>query len=403
MVGIDHNKAKIEERELFAFTKSNAMLAMERLKEDYQLSGCVILSTCNRTELWISGCDELSPWQLLCQAKKVETGDFGDIYVERQGMTAVEHLLELSCGLKSKVFGEDQIITQLKDALDLARQCHAAGSVLETCFRTAISGAKKVKTYVRLTPYDSSVATSMVNRLKEMFDRLEGVNVLVVGNGEMGRLAAKTLLEEGCRVTMTLRQYKRGGVVVPEGCSIVLYEERLNILNDFQVIVSVTTSPHYTFHGDEVLTKLDEKQRVWMDLAVPRDIDPLIGRDNKNVLFDIDSLGGVVLEAENNENVAQAKAILAEYRKDFEDWYYFRDLVPMVQTISQRLAEAVTQKSKQAIGSAALAEEEQERLRREVQQATQKAVSNLLYGVKDHLDREQWQDCLVALERSAHR
>ena len=403
MVGIDHSKANIAEREQFAFTKNNAVIAMVNLKQKYHLSGCVIVSTCNRTELWLSGCGVCSPWQILCELKQLDPAQFGEIYVERQGKAAVNHLLELACGLKSKVFGEDQIISQLKDALSLARECNCAGPVLEACFRTAITGAKKVKTYVRLTPYDSSVATSMLNQLKQLFDSLVDRAVLVVGNGEMGRLVAKTLLAEGCRVTMTLRQYKRGNAVIPEGCQVLPYEDRMAHINGFQIIVSVTASPHYTFHGEDVFQVLDEKQRVWMDLAVPRDIDPVIGTDSRNLLFDIDKIGGITFADEDNPGVAQAREILAEYQKEFEDWYYFRNLAPMVDAVGQRLAAEMAKRNKSILNELALPPETQQKLQQELEQTAEKVVCNLLYGVKEQLPRESWQECLAALERSAYR
>ena len=135
----------------------------------------------------------------------------------RRGEEAVRYLFELSCGLHSKVFGEDQIITQVKDALALARQAGAADTVLEKLFQGAVTAAKKVKTQLHLTAVSRSVAQKAADLLTERLGPLEGVPCLVIGNGEMGQLMARELVARGADVTMTLRQYKRGDVLIPPG------------------------------------------------------------------------------------------------------------------------------------------------------------------------------------------
>jgi glutamyl-tRNA reductase len=206
MVGIDHNRASIEYRELFSFTKAGSTEAMRDLKENYPVDGCVILSTCNRTELWISTGEDLSPRLMLCALKDADPDRYKDLFIEREGEEAALHLLELACGLDSRIFGEDQIISQVREALELARDQQCTDMVLEKVFQTAVGAAKKVKSKVRLAAADGSTALQVLALLKEKLGDIRGVTCLMIGNGKMGQLVAGLLAAQGAEVKMTLRK-----------------------------------------------------------------------------------------------------------------------------------------------------------------------------------------------------
>lgn len=164
--------------------------------------------------------------------------------------------------------------------------------MLETLFRSAVTSAKKVKTAVRLTEADQSVAVRMEAFLKGVMGPLAGTPCLVIGNGEMGRLAARRLVEAGCRVSMTVRRYRHGEVSLPDGVEAVSYEERLSLLPRVRLVVSATASPHYTLRAAEVGPALSGP-KVFCDLAVPRDIDPAIASLPGARVYDTDGICGV--------------------------------------------------------------------------------------------------------------
>ncbi len=163
---IDYTKASVEEREAFSLVPSKIQELEQFILQTYQLDGCIILSTCNRTELWISAPEavlsSLSPTAILCDALQVPIEQYLSFFIERSGKDAVSYLLELTCGLHSQIFGEDQILSQVKDALSTARINGTTNTVLEVLFRTAITAAKEVKTKVRLTTADHTVALGAV-------------------------------------------------------------------------------------------------------------------------------------------------------------------------------------------------------------------------------------------------
>lgn len=176
MIGIDYSKASVDIRAQFSFTKKNAVTAMESLKEEQGILGCIILSTCNRMEIWVSTEDnwEGSLYEFLCREKGKTENEFREYFTERTEEDAVRHLFYLTTGLKSQILAEDQIITQVKDALSLSREAYCTDNVLEVLFRTAVTAAKKVKTEVVFSRANSSVIYQAMERLEEQGFHLQG-------------------------------------------------------------------------------------------------------------------------------------------------------------------------------------------------------------------------------------
>ena len=397
MAGIDHCRAGIQTRELFSFTKSGAQKAMKQVQEEFHAAGCIILSTCNRTELWLDGSEE-SPLEILCYLKGLKPEQYADAIWVRQNSGAVEHLLKTACGMNSQLFGEDQIITQIGQAWDLAREEKTSGPVLDHLFRTAISGAKKVKTQVRLTAIRTGAAESTLDLLQTLWSGISGKKILVIGNGAMGQLLAAKLHNAGAEVFMTLRQYLHGGASVTDGCSAVAYEDRYLVMEQVDAVVSATASPHYTVQAGSVLS-LKQVPSIFVDLAVPRDIEPDVGRISGVKLWDMDQLGASGPEAENEEAMLQASQILKEYQEEFEKWYHFRDAVPYIQQISRKAAEDMTNHMEKCVHAMHLTEQQREKLWEQIDHHAEKTVAHLLFGLRDTLQPELLEDCLKSLDR----
>ena len=225
MTGLDWHKAPIDLREQLSFTRNQVLELDRRLSRREGVEGCVLLSTCNRTELYLS-CGEgpmPDPGRLLCAEAGVEYSPFAAAFVTRTGEEAARHLMEVAGGLRSQIWGEDQIVTQVKGAVQTAREAGTADGVLETLFRNAAAAGKEIKTKVRFIGVPRSAARSAVDRLEAHLGGLKGRKALVIGNGEMGRLSASLLYEAGCAVTVTLRSYHHGETVVPAGCAVTPY------------------------------------------------------------------------------------------------------------------------------------------------------------------------------------
>ena len=407
MVGIDHNKASIEYRERFSFTKAGAAEAMRILKDRYPIDGCVILSTCNRTELWISAESNLSPYKMLCALKDADPANYRDMFIERDGESAAKHLLELACGLDSKIFGEDQIISQVREAIILARKCRCTDMVLEKVFQTAIAAAKKVKSQVQLTSADGSTALQVSALLKERLGEIRGVSCFIIGNGRMGQLVCNTLLAQGAVVKMTLRKAMHGThsteSLIPEGCVMIPYEDRIDHLASSKVVISATRSPHYTLRKSEVEDHLNPVPSIWIDLAVPRDIEPEISSLDGIDLFDIDHLAKEESLSRNGKNRDRAMTILQEYLSELKNWFAFRERVPEIQDIVRMSVEDVSKRLDHPMETIELPEDEKKLIQVEIERAVEKSVGKLLFGLKDTLRHTLWKECLDAVYDAANK
>ena len=288
MSGLDCHRAGVSLRERLAFSREQIAKLLDWLKSQPGVEGCVLLSTCNRTEVYISGAPETDPWRLLCLGAGQAEAPFAPFFTTRIGEAAAEHLMEVACGLHSQILGEDQIITQVRVALELAQARNAADPVLASLFRHAVTAGKRAKTEIKVSRDVPSMGTRCREILEEELGGLEGKHILVIGNGQMGRLAAELLHEAGANVQVTLRTYRHGETVVPSGCGTVPYEARLAALEGADALVSATTSPHYTLTLEQ-LRSLKNTPKIAMDLAVPRDIDPDCVQILK--LYDTDALG----------------------------------------------------------------------------------------------------------------
>lgn len=407
MIGIDYNSARVDVREHFSLTKSICAKTTIRIKQILSLRtqsnvGSVIISTCNRTEIWVSDSEEENLFEVFCKALDIDGTPYAQLFIARRSEEAVRYLFSLTCGINSQIFGEDQILTQVKTALTIAREAQTTSTVLEVLFRCAITSAKKIKSTVHLTAANTSAPARAVSLLEEKLGSLENLSCLVIGNGEMGRLTAKCLVAKKASVLMTLRQYKRQDVIIPMGTDIIQYDERYNILSEADIVISATVSPHYTLKLEKM--PLATRPLTIVDLAVPRDIDPEIGQRDGITLYDMDSLvlsdkSRIIVD---NEPLTQALEIIDEKYFEFEQWYYFRDNVEAVKKISRLTGRETVGKLKNPLKQiGGDSEIDVTNLQKDIERASAKAVSQLLFGLRENLAQEQWKPCLEAMLKIA--
>lgn len=402
MIGIDHSKASVDIRAKFSFTKKRAIEAMKKLKEEHGILGCIILSTCNRMEVWVSMQDdeEISLYDFLCKEKEVEKDEYQDYFMKRENEEAVRHLFYLTSGLKSQILAEDQIITQVKDALTLARDAYCTDNVLEVLFRMAVTAAKKVKTEVTFSRANTSVIHQAMERLKNQGFSFEGKTCMVIGNGEMGKVTALALKEAGADVTVTVRQYRSGVVNIPQGCKRINYGERMELLPDCNLVVSATASPNYTLtkeNFEEI--KLDAASVVLIDLAVPRDIDPEVGKLQNVSLYDIDSFRIDAASPKLQASMQKAGEILDDQMKEFYDWFNGRDIFPRIEEIKADAVEDLNLRITKILKKTPMEQKDRESLLRAIDTAAGKVVNKMIFGLRDSLEQEVFLDCVEGLEK----
>lgn len=402
MIGIDHNSAPVDIRALFSFTKKNAGEAMNQVRSRDGVLGCVILSTCNRMELWVSTVEnwDCDLYDLLCELRGVKDAEqYRSFFVMRQEEDAVNHLFYLSSGLKSQILGEDQILTQVKDALALSRENYATDNVLEVLFRMAVTAGKKIKTEVVLSRGNPSVIHQAIQSLKEKGVSVRGKTCMVIGNGEMGKMAAQTLREAGADVTVTVRQYRSGVVQIPHGCKRIHYGERMEYVPQCDLIVSATASPNYTLRVELFEGLTVKPNLILIDLAVPRDIEPELAKRPEITLYDMDSFRHLEKPKELEEGLAQADRLVQEQMAEFFNWYTGKDLFQRIDGIKAESVRDLNLRIHKVIQSLPLEEQEQQTLLGNIDTAVEKVVNKMIYGLRSSLEQQAFADFVDGLEK----
>jgi glutamyl-tRNA reductase len=333
VAGIDWETAKIDVRGSFSFAAARTTEIMTAIRKTPGVNGCILLSTCNRTELYVSAADSAvtpPPVNLLFNAVSLNASTkanyFAPYFRDLTGDEAVNHIFELACGLKSQILGDEQILTQLKQAAVVAREGKTSDGILQTLFRLAVTAGKESRTQTRITGTPPSVALTAVTLANERLGGLKSKRAVIIGNGELGKLCAAYLLRLGCRVGVTLRSFRHGASTAPEGCVSVPFDDRLTAISGCDLLISATASPHLTLSSAQ-LNSLPLKPKLIIDLAVPNDIDPLIRADSNVQFINMDDLdsGGDARAAHISVALNQINAVISKRKNEFYKWLNYRD------------------------------------------------------------------------------
>ena len=396
MTGIDFVHAPLEKREAVSLVRGQVQALLPCIAAQKGVQGCVLLATCNRTELYLHGAEgtQLDALAVLAEAAGFDAAEYRGCSITRTGEDAVHHLMKVAAGLESQIFGDDQIVSQVKGAVALAREAKTVDAVLDTMFRRAVTAGKRVRTETRLTGVPASAAEVGARRAAQFFGSLEGKHAVVIGNGEMGRLAASTLRAQGCAVTVTLRSYHHGETVVPAGCDTWPYDTRCEVLDGADLAVSATTSPHFTLTAEQVAA-MRNPPRLLLDLAMPRDIEQAVGEDGRVRLLNLDDLGD--LGDHNAEARVVAQRILSEEEQAFYEWYGYRQALPLIAAVKD---EALTRLHYDHAYNGLHEDGDLDGL---AELAVNKTVDLLLGGMKELVDAEHLAACLAHMRKGSGR
>lgn len=277
-ISISHKCSPVAVREQFAFTKKEqAAFARQAVRKEH-IHGAVVLSTCNRSEIYYTGDGDamMTMEELFADYKSYPVEKARKYYMHYAKEGALSHFFKVVCGLDSMVLGEDEILGQVKEAYEHARKAQTTDREINLIFQGGIACAKEIKTDTKVSKASVSVGTLAARAVCE-FSR-EHKNVLIMGmSGKTGSIIMKNLMKrEDVTITGTSRNHNRlqEQLVGYQGVQAVSYAERYQYMDAADVVVSATVSPHYTVTRDELKEYLTtKKQRLFLDLAVPRDID----------------------------------------------------------------------------------------------------------------------------------
>lgn len=341
MAGIDYNGTPIRLREKLSFSKERTAELDRLIYEEAEVYGCVLISTCNRTEVYIACGSDIYADKLLTEKCGLDYKLFEGRFYRYEGRAAVKHIIEVGCGLKSQILGEGQIAGQINTAVQISRREGCTCPMLETLFRLAVTAGKEALSKARLKNVPVSVSYAAVNGLKRLYsDKLCEKSCVVIGNGKMGTLAARLLVKNAAEVYVTLRSYKYGETVVPYGCKTIDYKNRFDIIEKSDIIISATTSPHYTIEL-EAFKKIKNKPEVLIDLSMPRDIQPEIKNEPGVMLYNVDDFK---TEYDfNKDEYEKVRKIAEKYTNDYFKWENYKKCIPQLAQIKKITAARIVE------------------------------------------------------------
>jgi glutamyl-tRNA reductase len=346
IIGLNHKSAPVEIREKLSFPAQSIGEPLKSLTNHYGMNEGVILSTCNRVEVVAITPDmEQGEWQV-----KRFLSDYHNIPLEKLdehlysyfGEEAVKHIFRVAAGLDSMVMGEPQILGQVKDSYSHAIEHDTAGIIINKLYHKVFQVAKRIRTETRIGESAVSISFAAVELARKIFGELAGKAVMLVGAGEMAELAAKHLLSNGMReILVANRTYEKAVELVKGfGGSAIAFDEFPRYLKSVDIVIASTGATNFIISPDQITEALRERKSrpmFFIDISVPRNIDPQVNDIEHAYVYDVDDLQGVV-EANMNERAGEAELaeeIIEEEIEKFYRWIRSLDVVPTIITLRQ--------------------------------------------------------------------
>jgi len=345
-VGVSHRTAPVELRETLDFARRGLPVALEALRQRNLARETVVLSTCNRAEIYAGAESEAAAesfGRFISEFNGVSWDALAPHLVTYRGSEAVDHLFRVAAGLDSLVVGEPQILGQVKEAFSTAAELKATGTLTHRLFTTAFSVGKRVRSETGLGEGAVSVSYAAIALAKKIFGRLKGLHVLVLGAGEMATLTATHLrAQEVGQLTIASRTLSSAESLAADlHGQAVPWASLPQALSAADIVVTATGSPDTVLSRarvEEAMRPRRGRPLFVIDIAVPRDVDPDVGALDQVFLYNIDDLQGIVKEnmARRTTEVQRAETIVREEVDRFRAWMQSRDVVPTVVALRQQ-------------------------------------------------------------------
>ena len=352
LIGVNHKTAPIELRERIAIGRDELADATRALSAVPGVAECMIVSTCNRVEL-IALIDQpgVQLTDFFSNHFDIEAATIGPHIYEHRDRAAVSHLFRVAASLDSMVVGEPQILGQVKEAFATARAAGTVSAQLEHLLQSAFAAAKKARSETGIGASSVSIASVAVDLARKIFGSLQGRTVFLVGAGKMSELAARHLVQQGAGAILvsnrTAERARRmaaefGGSIIPQ---VIDFAQLHEVASQADIVISSTGAPHPIFrreHGQAFLHRRRNRPMFFIDIAVPRDVDPEMNKLDGIFVYDIDDLQQVAaahMEARSREAV-DAETLIAQEVERFQQRQRTVNVAPAIVAL-QRKAEEI--------------------------------------------------------------
>ncbi|KPH60184.1 glutamyl-tRNA reductase [Pseudoalteromonas porphyrae] len=343
-LGINHKTASVELREKVAFSPEQLSEALQQLSDHEQFNEAVIVSTCNRTEIYCSLAQQNSQTllQWLASFHGLDEQELSDNIYCHEDQDAINHLMRVSCGLDSLVLGEPQILGQIKQAYNSAKNHNSVNLIFDRLFQKTFSVAKQVRTETEIGASAVSVAYAAVNLAKHIYGKLDKTNVLLIGAGETIELVAKHLYQnEPQQITVANRTIERAKLLAQDvNADVIALAQLPERLHQADIVISSTASTLPIIGKgvvEQALKQRRNKPMLFIDIAVPRDIESQVGELDAAYLYSVDDLQAIVSEniASREQAADEAQVIITQRCAEFVMWMRSLDSVDLIRTYRQ--------------------------------------------------------------------
>ncbi|HVR30092.1 MAG TPA: glutamyl-tRNA reductase [Thermoanaerobaculia bacterium] len=350
LVGVDHRSAPLDLRERVAYAGPDAEDILIRLIAEPSIEEALLLSTCNRTEVYLRHNLEQDAFQrglgTVFLGRAPEIKDEGRFYVSRGDQTA-RHLLAVACGLESMILGEPEILGQVRSAAALAEGLGTSGAILRRCARSAAAAGRRVRTETAIGEGAVSFGYASVELARSIFTSLEQCTILLIGAGETALSVARSLVERGARELLVAnRSRERAEAFVREfpSARLVSFETRQRALERADLVVAATSAPEPILRREDVELAMRQRRSnplLIVDLGVPRDVDPSAGELGNVFLHDVDSLEQLIERnlRRRRDELPKATQIVEEELERLLVWYDGLEAEPVVAQLHRRAEE----------------------------------------------------------------
>jgi len=342
VVGVSHTTAPIEVREKLAFRPWEALQALARLREGRLIREGVVLSTCNRTEIYAVEESNAAAAHISGLLSDRLGNDVAEFEYVRRDRDATAHLFAVAAGLDSMILGEAQIQGQVKSAWE---ECRAeSGPILNRMFQSALLAASRAREETGIGRGAASVSSAAVQLAKKIFGGLSGRRAMVLGAGDVAELALECLLSEGVRVAIVAnRTHERAhSLAERHGATAMHYDQCWESLSDVDVLICSTASPHPVVTVDRIHGSLEargDRPLCILDIALPRDVDAAVGELDNVYLYDLDDLRAAAAAnlERREEDVPAARAVVMDEAQKYWDWVAGLAAVPVVREFREEM------------------------------------------------------------------
>jgi glutamyl-tRNA reductase len=357
VVGLSHRTAPVEVRERLAVAPDRLEQELRTIAANGRFDEALLISTCNRVELYATSTRPTEAAQSAKETLATRLPDAvpGDVLYQERGANVVRHVFRVASSLDSLVVGEPQILGQVKEAFDAAKVAGTMGTLLGRCFTQAFATAKRVRSETGIAEGTVSVSSIACELAKKIFGNLEGRRTLLLGAGEMGESAARSLRQTGTQLHVINRNDERARTLADScGGRAVPYERLTMELANADVVIASTASPKFILTPElmkGVVRTRRHRPLFIIDIAVPRDVDPRVGNMDNVFVYDVDDLQQVAEEnlAVRTREAAHAERIVDEEVEAFLIWRRSLELAPTIVALRERFGQIADQELQRAL------------------------------------------------------